>query len=81
VSGCPFEVESAGAFFAYLRHSFDVDAWDVVSELARDAGILVLPGSCCGSTEWRYIRVAVGNADEETLALAADRMSKFRMSS
>ncbi|MGB2804442.1 MAG: aminotransferase class I/II-fold pyridoxal phosphate-dependent enzyme [Candidatus Zixiibacteriota bacterium] len=80
VSGCPFEVESAGAFFAYLRHPFDVDAWDVVSELARDAGILVLPGSCCGSTEWRYIRVAVGNADEETLALAADRMSKFCLS-
>jgi len=76
-SGCAFEVESAGAFFAYLRHPFDVDAWEVAARLAQEAGILVLPGSCCGSTEWRYIRVAVGNADEETLALAADRMTEF----
>jgi aspartate/methionine/tyrosine aminotransferase len=75
--GCPFQAESAGAFFAYLRHPFDVDAWEVVTKLARDAGVLVLPGSCCGSTEWRYIRVAVGNADEKTLRLAADRMSEF----
>jgi aspartate/methionine/tyrosine aminotransferase len=77
---CPFEVESAGAFFAYLRHPFDVDSWDVAAKLAQDAGVLVLPGSCCGSTEWRYIRVAVGNADEETLALAADRMRAFCLS-
>jgi len=79
-SGCVFEVESAGAFFAYLRHPFDVDAWEVAAKLARDGGVLVLPGSCCGSTEWRYIRVAVGNADEETLALAADRMREFCLS-
>lgn len=79
-SGCAFELESAGAFFAYLRHPYDVDSWEVAASLARDAGVLVLPGSCCGSTEWCYIRVAVGNADEETLALAAERMTEFCLS-
>ena len=76
-SGSPFEVESAGAFFAYLRHPFDADAWDVAERLAREAQILVLPGSCCGSTEWRYVRVAVGNADEEMLVEAADRLGQL----
>jgi len=70
-----FEVESSGAFFAYVRHPFDADAWDVAERLARDAGVLVLPGSCCGSNEGAYLRVAVGNADEETLRVAAERMA------
>jgi len=75
----PFEIESAGAFFVYLRHPFDIDAWDVAEKLAREAGVIVLPGSCCGSEEWRRLRVAVGNVDEASLRVAAQRLSGFRV--
>jgi aspartate/methionine/tyrosine aminotransferase len=70
-----FEVESAGAFFAYVRHPFEVDSWQVAERLARQCRVLVLPGSCCGSSEWRYVRVAVGNADEDALRTAAARLA------
>ena len=75
LSGSGFEVESSGAFFAYVRHPLDADAWEVAEQLAREASVLVLPGSCCGSSEGGYLRVAVGNAGEETLRLAAGRMA------
>jgi len=64
---------------AIARHHIDRHGAQVTADevLVTAGANLVLPGSCCGSTEWRYVRVAVGNTDEEMLREAADRLGQL----
>jgi len=92
----PFTLESAGAFFAYLRHDPAlVDAvttggrppadprgtmpaaWRVADRLARDCGVIALPGAPFGRHEIDALRVSVGNARPDRLREAARRMQAW----
>ena len=75
MASCPgWEIESLGAYFAYLRHPFsDIPAKEVAMRLARDNGLLLIPGSFFGEHQHRYLRVSFGNLLEETLATLPDR--------
>ncbi len=77
VQDAGLEVESSGAFFAYLRHPFEGSSWDVARQLVREERVFVLPGACCGAGEEGCLRVAVGNADEAALRIAAERMGRL----
>ncbi|HSP24438.1 MAG TPA: aminotransferase class I/II-fold pyridoxal phosphate-dependent enzyme, partial [Saliniramus sp.] len=71
-------VETIGAFFAYLRHPFaGADAVDVAEQLARERGVLALPGSWFGPGQERYLRVAFANVATEQVAELGDRLDGF----
>jgi aspartate/methionine/tyrosine aminotransferase len=53
---------SIGAYFAYVQHPFPQhSAANVAEHLARERGVLCLPGSYFGPGQDRYLRVAFAN--------------------
>ena len=67
---------SAGAYFAYVRHPFagrsDVE---VAQGLAREQGLLALPGSWFGPDQERYLRFAFANLDEAVMPAIVERLT------
>ncbi len=59
-----YRLISAGAYFAYVEHPFDLPARDVVRKLIEDQEIVCLPGSYFGPEQERYIRLAFANVHE-----------------
>ena len=62
IASTEYELESAGAYFAWLRHPFDATAHDVARRLADDMNLLCIPGECFGPEQSGYLRLAFGNA-------------------
>ncbi len=74
-----WRIESMGAYFAYLRHPFTgLGAGEVAEALARERGVLALPGSYFGPDQDDFLRVAVANAPADRIALLAERLDGFR---
>ncbi len=70
-----YELVSSGAFFGYLRHPFaDEASFDVARRLARQHGLLVLPGAMFGPNQERYLRVAFANVDGDVMPEVAERL-------
>ncbi len=70
-----WEISSIGAYFAYVRHPFDhLDCMELAQQMARDYGVLVLPGSFFGEGQERHLRVAFANADASTIQLLEPRL-------
>ncbi len=59
-----YRLISAGAYFAYVQHPFDLPARDVVRMLIESQQIVCLPGSYFGPEQERYIRLAFANVHE-----------------
>ncbi len=59
-----YRLISAGAYFAYVEHPFDVPARDVVRRLIETQEIVCLPGSYFGPEQEAYIRLAFANVHE-----------------
>jgi len=67
-SPTPFEVASAGAYFAYVRHPFEGEAaTPVARRLLAQQGVLALAGEMFGTKQHRYLRLAFANLDEELI--------------
>jgi aspartate/methionine/tyrosine aminotransferase len=72
----PYQLVSRGAFFAYLRHPFPGrSSIEVAKALARNQGLLVLPGEFFGESQKDYLRVAFANASAEQLEDLARRLA------
>jgi aspartate/methionine/tyrosine aminotransferase len=70
-----YELVSSGAFFGYLRHPFaGRGSFDVARRLARQHGILVLPGAMFGPNQERYLRVAFANVEADVMPEVARRL-------
>lgn len=70
-----FELLACGGFFGWLRHPFaDRSTADVVDELVREHGVLVVPGTAFEPADRRTLRVSVSNADEAAVAELALRL-------
>lgn len=66
--GLRYELVSAGAYFAYLRHPFkNENATTVARRLAQDHGVLCLPGSAFGPGQEDSLRVAFANLEAEAM--------------
>lgn len=74
-----WEIASIGAYFSYVRHPFSADAREVAERLARQHGILVLPGAYFGDESGRFMRVAFANADRAKLAALPERLKRFTL--
>ena len=67
-------IDSAGAYFAYLRHPFEGrKAKDVAERLATERGVLCLPGSYFGPGQDTHLRVAFANVGAQALSALTER--------
>lgn len=74
-----FELVAAGAWFAYLRHPFaGVDGYRVARAMARQLGILSIPGSVFGPDQEPFIRFAFANLRSEDAGPLAQRLARVR---
>ena len=72
-----WKIDSIGGYFAYLRHPFDgVSAVDVAKTLARQNGILLLPGSFFGPDQETHLRISIGNLSREALRDLPERLRR-----
>ncbi|MBB3963554.1 aspartate/methionine/tyrosine aminotransferase [Rhizobium metallidurans] len=64
-----------GAYFAFIRHPFeDLSSSAVAERLAREAGVVCLPGSYFGQGQERYLRLAFANADAVSIGRLVERL-------
>ncbi|MEO1291704.1 MAG: aminotransferase [Pseudomonadota bacterium] len=80
-----WEIASAGAFFAYLRHPFEQSSAELAPDLVDCQSLLALPGTLFappretggdGSAE-RHFRLAFANADAAGINAAIDRLAAY----
>ena len=72
-----WQIDSLGAYFAYVRHPFPGRASaDVAKQLALEHGLLCLPGSAFGPDQDQHLRLAFGGADLGQIGLLADRLAR-----
>jgi aspartate/methionine/tyrosine aminotransferase len=72
-----YQLVSAGAYFAYLRHPFTGEtARDVAKRLADSENMLCLPGSMFGPGQEDYLRFAFANVDAEAMPKIARRLAR-----
>ncbi|MCR6498109.1 aminotransferase [Shinella sp. CPCC 101442] len=81
MAGAPaWRVGAVGAYFAFIGHPFEgVSSARVAEKLAKEAGILCLPGSYFGAGQEGYLRFAFANADTQTIGLLRERLNRFAM--
>ena len=71
-----WEITALGAYFAFVRHPFaELSAYDAAHKLAREAGVITIPGSFFGQGLEGYLRVAFANADVATIGQLGERFS------
>lgn len=64
-----WEIAALGAYFAYVRHPFaGENATAVAERLAREAGVITLPGPFFGTGQEDFLRMAFANADVAAIA-------------
>jgi len=70
-----------GAYFAYVRHPFALNARDLARRLVHDAGILLLPGTMFRSRNCelgqRELRIAFANLDCAGISQLFERLQLF----
>ena len=70
-----YDLISAGAFFAYVRHPFaGVPAASVARRLIEEENVLCLPGSAFGPDQDGYLRFALANIDGAAMTALGDRL-------
>lgn len=71
-----------GAFFAYMRHPFEMSAAELAPKLVREAGILLLPGTMNypeGEPRGhRELRIAFANVGRAEIGQLAARLAALR---
>ena len=75
-----WEISAIGAYFAYVRHPFRGAKSEAVAEkLAREAGVVCLPGAYFGDGQHDYLRFAFANADAATILKLEERLKDFSL--
>ncbi|WP_134725768.1 aminotransferase [Paracoccus luteus] len=77
-----WQVMGCGAYFAWVRHPFDIPSSDLGRRLVAEAGVLLLPGTMFMPADdpdgARHLRIAFANVDAGGIAALADRLAAFR---
>ncbi|MBX4909742.1 MULTISPECIES: aminotransferase [Rhizobium] len=70
-----WEIGAIGAYFAFVRHPFaDRSSSEIAERLARESGIVCLPGAYFGERQEHYLRLAFANADVASIGLLSERL-------
>ncbi|MGR3466590.1 MAG: aminotransferase, partial [Shimia sp.] len=76
-----WELLGVGAYFAYVRHPFDIPSDVLAQGLVREAGVLCLPGTMfhpAGTPRAaRELRIAFANIDRAGIAQLFERLATF----
>lgn len=73
-----WKMDAIGAYFAFIRHPFEgVSSARVAEKLAKEAGVVCLPGVYFGPTQDAYLRFAFANATSETIGRLTERLRGF----
>ncbi|MBP1842688.1 aspartate/methionine/tyrosine aminotransferase [Rhizobium petrolearium] len=76
-----WKLDAIGAYFAFVRHPFrGVGSAAVAEKLAREVGIICIPGAYFGEGQQDYLRFAFANADVPTIGLLEERLRNFALS-
>lgn len=70
-----WEISAMGAYFAFVRHPFAAPGAAVAERLAREAGLVALPGSFFGPGQEDHLRFAFANAGEVQIAAVGERLA------
>lgn len=72
-------LEGCGAYFAYLRHPFDLPSDILAKRLVSEAGILCLPGTFFmpKGTGKNHLRIAFANIDRAEISILFERLAAF----
>jgi aspartate/methionine/tyrosine aminotransferase len=71
-----YELISAGAYFAYVRHPYrGQSAADVARRLVDRQNLLALPGTMFGPNQEDYLRVAFANVEKNWMSQIAARLA------
>lgn len=75
-AGVPgWDIEAIGAYFAFVRHPFeDRGSAAVAAMLARDLGVVTIPGAYFGEGLERFLRVAFANVERDQIGAVAERL-------
>lgn len=67
-----------GAYFAFVRHPFaGQSSVGVAERLAREAGVVTIPGAFFGPGQEAFLRFAFANADEAGIKALRGRLERF----
>ncbi|WP_429886484.1 aminotransferase [Geoalkalibacter halelectricus] len=78
--GNPFRLVAGGSFFAWVRHPFPGHTGRQVARLLlEEAGVLTLGGEIFGPGLTSYLRIALGNLEEEQIPEAVRRFRALRV--
>jgi aspartate/methionine/tyrosine aminotransferase len=73
-----WRVEAVGAYFAYVRHPFSGEKAGLVAErMARERGVLALPGPFFGPGQEGHLRMAFANVSAQMIGLIPARLAGF----
>jgi aspartate/methionine/tyrosine aminotransferase len=76
-----WKLDAIGAYFAFVRHPFPGrSSAEVAEKLARQAGVICIPGAYFGESQQDYLRFAFANADVPTIGLLRERLQNFSLS-
>ena len=76
-----WELLGCGAYFAYMRHPYDMSSAELAPKLVRDAGVLLLPGTMFMPDDLpggeSQLRIAFANIDRSGIETLFDRLSNL----
>ncbi|MCJ8520097.1 aspartate/methionine/tyrosine aminotransferase [Pseudorhizobium tarimense] len=73
-----WRIDAVGAYFAFVRHPFpSLNSAEVAERMAKQAGVICIPGMYFGPGQEQYLRFAFANADVPTIERLAERLENF----
>ncbi|MDO1585154.1 aminotransferase [Rhizobium oryzicola] len=77
MAGLPaWRLDAVGAYFAFVRHPFpEMTSAQVAEHLAKQAGIVCIPGGYFGPGQEQSLRFAFANADVPTILSLRERLA------
>ncbi|WP_337269193.1 aminotransferase [Oryzifoliimicrobium ureilyticus] len=70
-----WEIAALGAYFAFIRHPMaNRSSSEVAEKLARERGVICIPGAYFGEGQEQYLRFAFANVDAASIGLLPDRL-------
>lgn len=82
LTGAGWQLMGCGAYFAYMRHPFEMPSNELAPALVREAGVLCLPGTMFqpeGAPDGtRELRIAFANVDRGEICQLFDRLAGLR---
>ena len=71
-----WDIATIGAYFSYVRHPFgDLNSIQAAELLAKERGVVTLPGAFFGEDQDGFLRFAFANATSEELKQLTDRLT------